>query len=548
MKKKHSTIDGFVPRRLNGQVNDLSDVKKGKNKTQPDGQEYNPINTSVEKRPKIIGQSTNGLSLDRSDISDSLNNIDTDKPFKKLSRKQRRQMKKAAKRPRSLVRRIIKWLLIVVVLALLAGGGYYVYKIVHVGGSVFNGNILEIFNTQPLKQDSNGRSNFLILGTSEDDPGHEGATLTDSIMVVSVDQTNNNMYMFSVPRDMLVNYGQACNAGYSGKINEYFNCVNDGTTKADEQDRLAKMQEFIGNIFGIDIQYGLHVNYTVMRDVVNAVGGSITITIESSDSRGQMDSNADWKCGATYSERIKNCPPNGHFIDYPNGKVTIDAEHALYLAMARGDAAPTYGFSRSNPDREINQQKILVAIRDKALSNGILSNLGSVTSLMDALGNNLRTNIQTNEIQTLMKVASGIKNSDIHSLDLVVDGVMGGDGNPAAGDFQYDDIKAYISKKLSSNPVVSEAAPIVILNGTNQPGLGQTKSDALTAAGYNIVLIDNAPDGVYSGVEIYQIGTSSDGTAKALSTLYGTTIKTTTPPIAVSEDVQFVIIYGDTSS
>jgi len=546
MKKQHSTIDGFIPRRPNGRINGLGDIKK--NKIQPDEPLDRSIDTRVKKRAKIIGQPIKGLSLDRSDLSDSLNSIETIKPAKKLSRRQRRRMLKEAKRPRSLARRIIKWVLIIILLAALSVGGYYIYKVINVGDSVFNGNILEIFNTQPLKQDSNGRSNFLLLGTSEDDPGHEGATLTDSILVVSVDQTNKNMYMFSVPRDMLVEYGEACNSGYSGKINEYFNCVNDGTTKEDEQDRLTKTQAFIGNIFGIDIQYGVHVNYTVMRDVVNALGGSITVTIESSDSRGQMDGNFDWKCGTNYWTRIKNCPPNGHYIDYANGEVTLDAEHALYLAQARGDTDVSYGFPLSNFDREKNQRKILVAIRDKALSAGALTNLGTVTKLIDALGNNLRTNIQTNEIRTIMQVASEVKSSDIFSLDLFGDGVMSGDGNPTEGNFQYDKLQTYLLKKLSNNPVVSESAPIVVLNGTSQAGFGQTKADALIAAGYNVTLIDNAPDGTYSGVEIYQIGTDSSGTAKALSKLYDVTIQTTDPPIYVSDDVRFVIIFGDTAS
>ncbi len=28
--------------------------------------------------------------------------------------------------------------------------------------------------------------------------------------------------MFSIPRDLYVKFGMACNSGYAGKINEYF--------------------------------------------------------------------------------------------------------------------------------------------------------------------------------------------------------------------------------------------------------------------------------------------------------------------------------------
>ena len=350
--------------------------------------------------------------------------------------------------------------------------------------------------------------------------------------------------------DKVIPSTMACPEGYSGKINSYYDCVNDVSDDTDEnaasaeQERLLAMQDFVGGIYGIDIQYSVHVNYTVVRDVINAIGGSINITIESQDSRGQMDSNFDWKCGASYWDRIENCPPSGHYIDYSNGDVTLDAEHALYLAQARGDAAPTYGFERSNFDREVNQRKILVAIRDKALSSGVLTNLGAVTSLIDALGSNLRTNIQTDEIRTILSIASEVKAADIHSLDMNKDGIMGSDGNPVAGVYNYSDIQDYIAKKLSSNPVVSEDAPIVVLNGTDQAGLGQSKANELQAAGYNIYYVDSAPDDTYTTTEIYQIGSSSSSTASALSKLFGVTIKTTEPPIAVDGTTQFVVVIG----
>lgn len=80
----------------------------------------------------------------------------------------------------------------------------------------------------------------------------------------------------------------------------------------------------------------------------------------------------------------KNCPPNGHFIEYKNGLTQLDAEHALYLAMARGDIEPTYGLGNSNFDREKNQQKIIVAIKEKAMSTGTITNVGKVSGIIDA--------------------------------------------------------------------------------------------------------------------------------------------------------------------
>jgi anionic cell wall polymer biosynthesis LytR-Cps2A-Psr (LCP) family protein len=444
--------------------------------------------------------------------------------------------------------------IIAIVVAIIAVAVYLGIKAFTASNNIFQGNFFGITQKQDLKKDANGRSNFLIVGTSEDDPGHEAGYLTDSIMIMSIDQEKKDMYMFSIPRDLYVEYGMPCLSGYRGKINEFFSCTNDGTDSAAEQDRLAKTQSFIGGIVGLDIQYGIHVNYTVMRDVVNAIGGSITVTINSRDPRGVMDSNFDWKCGK-YAQRRTNCPPDGHFIQYPNGTVTIDAEHALYLAQARGDIAPTYGFEQSNFDRERNQQMIAVAIRDKAMSAGTLTNLGKITGLIDALGNNLRTNIKTEEIRTIMDLAQNIPNESIKSLDLYSDdnpifttGTIPGAGSsvyPAAGVGVYSELQAYIAKQLTSNPVSKEGAKVVILNGTNEGGVAQKEADALTTKGYTISAVDNAPEGTYGAVEIYKIGEGFTATTEALKNHYGiTTIKTTAPPLAVNPDVTFVVVIG----
>jgi LCP family protein required for cell wall assembly len=501
------------------------------------------------KTPKAVIASKHSDDLNgrlkQSDLNETLRNLnEAEEPIKnkKYNRRQLRQSHKNAKKPRSLVHRIIKWVIILIIVGILSVGGYLAYKFISAGNNIFNGNILNIIKSTPLKEDSNGRSNFLILGTSEDDPGHDGANLTDSIIIISVDQKNKNAYIFNVPRDLYVKYGINCDAGDSGKINAYLYCANSGSTTADEQDRLVKTQKFIGDIFGIDIQYGIHVDHTVIKQAVDAVGG-VDVDIEGSNgASGILDRNFDWRCNY-------NC----YLVKYDNGVHHLDGEHALYLAQARGDVAPTYGLGNSNFDREKNQQKILIALKNKATSTGTLTNLGAITKLIDALGNNLRTNIQMDEIQTLMKLANGIKDGDIHTLSLV-DGdnavVTTGDYGgasvviPTAGIYDYSKIQAYINKNLTNNEVAKEAAPVVVLNATSTAGLGQVEADKLTNKGFNVVLTSNAPEGNYDNIEVYKIGEGNKATSEKLTSMYGVTIKTTTPPVAVDSSVRFVVVIG----
>jgi len=538
MARQPTSMDGFVPRRPNRRVGGV--ISGEKLADQPKPRNLNSIPSQASKRGQIT----------RTEIDESLRGIDDTDQAPKKSRKNPQQ--------KSNRRKWIKRIALLLLIVLIGIGAYVSYKTIMASNNVFKGNIFDVFQNVPLKQDANGRSNVLIVGTSEDDPGHEGGSLTDSMMVLSLDQKNKNAYMISIPRDLYVKYGEACNSGYAGKINEYYGCVHDGKGVDADRAALTKEAGFVGEIMGLEVQYGVNVNYTVMREMVKAVGGSITVTIESRDPRGQMDSNFDWKCGVgdrkvSRAEVLRRCPPSGHFIDYKNGPVTLDAEHALYLAQARGDIAPTYGFEQSNFDREKNQQKIIKALREKAVSAGVLTDFGKVSAIIDALGNNLRTTFETKEFRTLVSLAQDIKSEDIQSISLIdgdnaimTTGNVGGMSvvRPAAGVYDYSQLQALLKQKLSSNPVVREAAPIAVLNGSGTAGVAQTEADKLGAANYVIGSVANAPVGTYPHYTLYQIGTGSSATASKLKERYGVEITKGSPPVAVGSKIKFVLIVG----
>lgn len=546
MKAPRHSIDGFVPRRAGSRLGEqhpgqAGDLRRRTASQQPAMRRTVTSDTSRAQQGSVpLAYSNQGLL--RRDIDESLNSIPditTEAP------KKRRWLfgKKKVQGSKIKNRRVVKWAIIAIVIVLAAAGGWLAYKTFTASNNIFKGNIFGLVQNQPLKQDSSGRSNILVLGTSEDDPGHGGAYLTDSMMIVSIDQKNKTASMFSIPRDLYVKYGMACNSGYQGKINEYFNCVNEDYTSAEaEQQRLTETRKFVGEIFGLDIQYGVHVNNTVIKDAVNAVGGVDIEILGSNGDPGVLDRNFDWRCNY-------KC----NLVKYDNGVHHLDGEHALFLAMARGDIAPTYGLGNSNFDREKNQQKIIVALKEKAVSTGTLTDLGKVTGLIDSLGNNLRTNFETSEIRTLMSLGSDIPSTSIKSISLYGgdDAVfMSGPYNgasvvmPVAGIFDYSDIRTFLKQKLSTDPVTREGANIVVLNGSGVSGVAQTEADKLTEAGFIVSDIDNAPAGTYADVEVYQIGDGMAGTKQRLESAFGIKVKKTVPPITVDQGVNFVIIFG----
>lgn len=554
-RSKHS-IDGFVSRRTGAPLEGLPKSNAGLPSVQMGSRrEIGQARSTIQAQPAKIQSNAETNSkgsrggISRSEIDESLQGIDVPK-----AESQKRKHRISGKQ----VKRFIKWLLILLLVVGIGIGTYVGIKALTASGNIFKGNVFDIIQNKPLKMDESGRTNIIVLGTSEDDPGHKGAALTDSMMIVSVDQNKKNAFMISIPRDLYVKFGQACPTGYQSKINSYFSCVGGDPSNIEAtRQALTKEAEFIGEIFGLQIQYGVNLNYSVLRDLVNAVGGTITVNIESRDPRGVLDSNFDWHCGKhklSKAEQIRRCPPKGNFIDYPIGPATLDAEHALYLAQARGEGGgATYGLEQSNFDREKNQQKIVKALREKAVSAGVVTDFGKVASILDALGNNLRTTFEASEVRTLVALARDIKSEDIQSLSLndpdkplMITGNAGGASivRPAAGLFDYSDIQAFIKQELTADPVMREKANVSVYNGSGVTGAAQVEADKLAALGMVVGQVTNAPEGDYGKATIYQLDKTKTATAAKLEELYGVKAKATPPPVTVTGDTAFVVIIG----
>ena len=533
MVKRVQSVDGFVVRRRVKSTDQsehiVNNSNNSNNLSSPQRRIINdPDFTGKTPANYQLGDDTGDtMSPEQqllNDIEDSLNQIDDITPpesedsGRHQRRARRHQMERQAKKPRKKVSKgkVVKWIVIVIILAILGVVGYLVVKAFLAGGKVFNGNPLDIITTKTrLAEDDNGRTNILIFGTSGytmDENAWDGAMLTDSIMVVSLDQDNNDAYMMSLPRDLYVRNNCPALGKTSGKLNEVFYCAY--TTDKDEVAGAEALMAKSGEILGLDIQYYIHADWTALVQAIDAVGG-VDVTIESDDPRGIYDS--------------------GTGIKYANGEVAhLDGEKALALARARNHNYGDYGLSGGNYDREKNQQKILAAFQQKAMSAGTLLNPVAVNNLIDSLGNNLITSFETGHVQTLIDIASNLQADHIKQLPFVgrddggpnliatyaPNGTYLGEA-PVAGVYDYSEIQAYVAQNLSSDPVVMEGATIDVLNGSDQAGLAAKKAEELEDDNYTIGSIDNAPASTTESVTIYQLNSDMTNTATALKDKYG---------------------------
>lgn len=449
------------------------------------------------------------------------------------------------KRPWSRKRKVVTAVLSVAVI-FLGLFGWFGSRLVGSLDKVFHGNIFSdvqaLFSKNNLNE-SDGRINILVAGDSSDDPGHAGADLTDSIMLLSIDPNNHTGFMLSIPRDLWV-YVPGLKS-YQ-KINAA-NTVTNFSQPGYPNGGMGQLQEIVQNDLGISVDYYALVNYAAFKDAVDAVDG-ITVDVNSPDSYGLYDSFTNLKL--------------------PNGEDNLDGQEALNLARARCDAGSgdiCYGFPNSDFTRTMYQREMVVAILKKATSIGVISNPLKVTSLFSSFANNVQTNLSLQDVLSLDQAVKGINFSSLGSyaysssvagdsnplLVGYIDPASGQDGLiPSAGIGNYSGLRAYFLGLTSSNPVAKEDASIEVLNGTNVSGLAKQEQLVLESKDIANVSIGDTL-GNYTPTLIVDNSNGKDPNTKSLleSIFTGTLVSSDTGSAEAKEAAQyssdsFVVILG----
>ena len=382
----------------------------------------------------------------------------------------------------------------------------------------------------PLKSNKQGRTNIAIFGTSGYDMAgsegkyvHDGAQLTDSLMVMSIDQKAKNAVTMSLPRDLKVGR-EAC---YTGKINEVYVCASNNG-KNEEAGAQAVMKS-LGEISGLEIHYYIHVNWGSLVQIVNALGG-ITVTVDE-------DINDYY-----YTKVVMKAGVPTH----------LDGEKALGLARAR------HGSASGDFTRGENQQKVLVAIKNRIAEKGM--DIPAMINLVNVLGDNLKTNVNIDEIKTAAKVMSDFNPANIASVPLIntpegnlvknasfpVGGVDISFVIPSAGVQNYTKIQQFLESKIADYSDSPATSRILALNGTDEGGIAANEKIELEKAGFRVTGTGNAPKGEYPDkVSLYMIG-SKEETKKKLETYYGLTAKPASelPKGIDTKNYDFVVIIG----
>jgi LCP family protein required for cell wall assembly len=473
--------------------------------------------------PRKTNQTPDGKRLGRRPLK--VSSIDMTIDEEKISKKRFGKAKKSKKK-------II--IGIVVVLLLCMGvAGYWVWNkansIFQGGGNsaIINGEI----DPSKLKGEGDGRINILLLGKGG--AGHDGADLTDTILIASVDPVNDKAGLLSIPRDL---YVKAPGVG-STKINAVYAlskqaALNKGKSQKEaEEAGINAIESMVQTVTGISMHYHAMIDFAGFEKAIDTVGG-ITVNVK----EPLYDATMAWE-------------NNGSALLAPAGEQVMNGRKALMFARSR------HGSARGDFDRSERQRLIIVALKDKILSAGTYSNPVRISRLISDFGNHIGTNLSIDEIMKLYNIGQKIDGNKTVSLGLVdpphdyltTDNINGlSVVVPKAGLNNYAAIQAFVRSNLKDGFIEKENPSIVVYNGTASPGLAKEKADILKSYGYNVTSVQDYQDtSIQQTVLIDLKKKDTKYTKRYLELRYKTSATTRIPDgLSVPENADFVIIIG----
>lgn len=229
-----------------------------------------------------------------------------------------------------------------------------------------------------------GRTNILLLGIGGGT--HDGADLTDTILVLSLDTHKKSMAMISVPRDLW-------SETLKDKVNSAYHYGEE--KKKDGGLTLAKV--IVEDMVGLSIPKALLIDFSGFEEVIDAVGGiDIDVPQGFVDPQFPIAGKENDDCGGgdpTFSCRYEA-------ITFSPGLQHMNGERALIYVRSRhaqGDEGSDFARGR-------RQQEVFVALLQQLKKPMLWVSLSRVQALLGSFDRATITDMRIGEIATIGKL------------------------------------------------------------------------------------------------------------------------------------------------
>lgn len=274
----------------------------------------------------------------------------------------------------------------------------------------------------PFNKKTPSATNFLLLGAPGQ--GNDAPDLTDTILLARLDKEKNKIYLFSLPRDLLVKIPNS--EGYT-KLNALY-AFNKNNAGREFNVLIQKTQE----ITGLLIDHYVFVDLQTVKQLVDIFGG-VNVLV----AKDIVDNSFPG--------------PNHSFETFKilAGWRYLDGETALKYMRSRHSGGGDF-------DRVTRQQEVLQALKQKVLSLHFWD-IGKFMEIYDTLSANIKSDLSLWQIKDYWEDIKNIPGENIiknelNNENLITTGQvnLGGESasivRPLAGIEKYEEIKKYISE------------------------------------------------------------------------------------------------------
>jgi LCP family protein required for cell wall assembly len=287
------------------------------------------------------------------------------------------------------------WARLVIVLGafmMLAGGGLMVA--VKMANAKLNSTITHtpmIDSKSEAFAGSNidGAINILLVGLDVEQRADRGGILSDTIIILHVPKTHDQAYLLSLPRDTRVQIPASPALGtksYTAKINSAFGTAYRAKQGTELEKRAAGMSLLADTVYAvthIKFNAAMLIDFDGFRGILDALGGvdlCVDRRAESIHLARDVNGNIIDVWYDDEAGKVRGIPPGGTRLVHEPGCRHFTPQLALDYSRIRKS------LPNGDYDRQVHQQHLIKAILKKAMSRGVLTDLGKVDKLIEAGG------------------------------------------------------------------------------------------------------------------------------------------------------------------
>jgi LCP family protein required for cell wall assembly len=367
------------------------------------------------------------------------------------------------------------------------------------------------------------RINVMLYGYGG--AGHDGAFLTDSLMLVSIQPRATGppqVAEISIPRDWYAPIQLGQGKTRFGRVNEAYadGMLGWGPGSASALNAGAAVANpTFEHLLGVHIDHWIGVDFQAFQQAVDAVGGvEVNVVNTFTDSQ--------YPCSQGQGCSYKT-------VHFNAGRQHMDGRTALIFARSRhGNGLEGSDFARSH-----RQQLIIAALKQKVVG---LGGIGNLPDLLNALGDNVRTDLQIGDVEALFGLVKDVDTTNIEHISIDNTNFLYDCGYPRScgaywlytNDSTFASLAHFIDKLFPSSAVKAEKATVTVedASGRNR-GASERWTSLLSQLGFTASDGGNVAKQTVTQV-IDESGGADAQTAQWLADYFGVTVTKQAPPAA----------------